>query len=167
MKLEDLIRYSLQSSSSRITGAIKNNLSDLDERNVLKSSFAFTGGISRGMETLNNEVIELIRKIAKLNLTTKDVEIISSNINKFIHEQRDEILKICSELTGYSFEQVDYSRSLNIKLNETRAMVEIELGIIKKQIIDKRNQTRWDVFKMVISSIIGAVITLVVRLMIE
>ncbi|MFC4777150.1 hypothetical protein ACFO9Q_10190 [Paenibacillus sp. GCM10023252] len=168
MKLKDLINDLLPMISNRIMKETNNKLADYGSRGVGKSSFAFFDSISIGFNVLNEEINELFNKLSRVSINPNDIVELRIILLKFVEDQYSLITEKSTSLIGTdlikNFNSNDF---IEQRKKESVALFEFQINVRKKLINDKKKTTRWEVMKLIISSVLGAGITLIVRAFID
>lgn len=136
-------------------------LEDFGRRNTLQSSSAFFQSAFKGSDILNVELRNLLEKTSVLRLWIRDLKKIKSTCVEFVETEYDSICDYCQKKTSVvdARENPDFLEKYGRKKNESLALLDLYVQVQKQTIRDRRKRIFWDVIKIFIGGLIGALIS--------
>ncbi|WP_418791470.1 hypothetical protein [Phosphitispora sp. TUW77] len=136
-------------------------LEDFARRNTLYSSSAFFQSAFKGSDILNVELKNLLEKTSALRLWIRDLEKIKSTCVEFIETEYDSICECCQKKTSAvdARENPDFLEKYLRNKNEALALLDLYVQVQKQTIRDRRKGVFWDVIKILIGGLIGALVS--------
>jgi len=152
----------LPASKIRINKAIEDRIYYFSDKNTLHSTCAYKQITEIGFKKINEEVIIILEKLSALNeLREEDLNGIKIITENFINNEYDEVIKYCK---GKILDNPNVESPVceNLK-KEAIGQVELYIEIQKQNIHEKRWKNAWDIFKVIASGCLGALLSLIVK----
>jgi len=158
-----LLQRKFDKINDNIKYIISKNIEEYNEIGLSNSTICYHKSIEKGIKTLEIQLKIFIKELTKLN--TLDIYVwndIFNRCNNYIIQEIDFIIKYTKDTISSNYNFTTNQNGNNI-LTDIKLIIEIH----KANIVEKRNQKWWDIIKMVGSAILGSVLTILTKYIID
>ncbi|MNP39913.1 hypothetical protein D3C76_1335050 [compost metagenome] len=154
--------------TNRVHDGMNKVIGEMNERGMLVSTACYFESVSGGVKAFNRELDELFLRINSISINLSELKEIENILSDFLEGQYNVINEKCKVIVGDEIiSRYDTTEFLRIRRIESESLLSFYIKAINKRIHDKRRNTKWDIYKLVLSALLGASLSLVIKWVFE
>ncbi|AKG34668.1 hypothetical protein [Paenibacillus durus] len=165
MKFQTIITKSLSAISRRVSTAAINKTVEIKNQGNDKSSYQVTTSFHVITVEIKKELSDLTDKISSVGISYMELQKIEGRVISFIIDEFEKHKSYLGNTNRFwQNNKSKFNSFLDDEIDDVTSAFNIRMLVLKQNAKSRRRKALWEIGKMVLSGIIGGLITLYLRI---